>query len=61
MADPAFADGAAALFLVGDDAEAKATVSELAAALGFDPVDASLETPALPPSQLRDNQLWDGP
>lgn len=40
MADPAFPGGAAALFYAGDDEEAKATVSELAAALGFDPVDA---------------------
>ena len=40
MADPAFPGGAAAMFVAGDDEAAKATVSELAAALGFDPLDA---------------------
>lgn len=40
MADPAFPDGAAAMLVAGDDEAAKATVSDLAAALGFDPVDA---------------------
>lgn len=40
MADPAFPGGAAAMLVAGDDEAAKATVSDLAAALGFDPVDA---------------------
>lgn len=40
MQDPAYPGGAVAAFIAADDAHAKATVSELAAAIGFDPVDA---------------------
>jgi predicted dinucleotide-binding enzyme len=39
MADTAFAGGKPALFLCGDDAEARQTVAGLAADLGFEPVD----------------------
>lgn len=40
MADPAYADGRAAMFVAADDPEAKARVRELAGELGFDAVDA---------------------
>jgi 8-hydroxy-5-deazaflavin:NADPH oxidoreductase len=46
MADPAFPGGAATLFYCGDDAAAKKTAHELAAQLGFDPVDAGPLTQA---------------
>lgn len=38
-ADPRLGAGAADLYLAGDDAEAKRTVSDLARTLGFEPVD----------------------
>jgi predicted dinucleotide-binding enzyme len=40
MANPDFHGVAATMFYCGDDAEAKAVASRLAADLGFDPVDA---------------------
>jgi NADPH-dependent F420 reductase len=40
MADPKFGAERASMFLCGDDAAAKKTVAELAAALGFEAVDA---------------------
>jgi hypothetical protein len=40
MADPRYPDGAATMFLCGDDADAKTTAATLASNLGFDPVDA---------------------
>jgi len=40
MANPAFPGGPATLFYCGDDASAKKTAHDLAAQLGFDPVDA---------------------
>jgi NADPH-dependent F420 reductase len=40
MANPDFGGQPATLFLCGDDADAKRIVSELAACLGFEPVDA---------------------
>ncbi|HEY0784207.1 MAG TPA: NADPH-dependent F420 reductase [Thermoanaerobaculia bacterium] len=40
MADPAYSDGKATMLYCGDDAAAKATAHQLAADLGFDPVDA---------------------
>ena len=40
FARPQFGDQRASMFLCGDDAEARATVSELASELGFDVVDA---------------------
>lgn len=40
MADPRYPDGAATMFLCGDDGGAKKTAASLAADLGFDPVDA---------------------
>lgn len=40
MADPVFDGLAATMFYCGDDDEAKAFVQQLAAELGFDPVDA---------------------
>ncbi len=39
MADTSYSGGTPAMFLAGDDAAAKTVVGELAAALGFDPVD----------------------
>jgi hypothetical protein len=46
MLDPRYPDGTAAMFVCGDDLAAKATVSELVAALGFDVVDAGPLTQA---------------
>jgi predicted dinucleotide-binding enzyme len=46
MADPAYGEAAASLFMCGDDAEAKAAVSQLAVELGFDVVDAGPLTAA---------------
>ena len=46
MADPRFGDQPASMFVCGDDPAAKRTVAELAAALGFDPVDAGPLTQA---------------
>jgi predicted dinucleotide-binding enzyme len=40
MADPGYPAGTAAMFLAGDDDEAKGVVSALATELGFDAVDA---------------------
>ena len=40
MHNAKYADGAVTMFYAGDDAEAKKTVHQLAADLGFDPVDA---------------------
>jgi NADPH-dependent F420 reductase len=40
MANPDFNGQPATLFLCGDDADGKRTVSELAACIGFEPVDA---------------------
>ena len=40
MADPAYGDMAATMFICGDNSQARATVSGLAAELGFDVVDA---------------------
>jgi NADPH-dependent F420 reductase len=40
MANPQFGDHAAAMFYCGDDLAAKATVKQLIADLGFDPIDA---------------------
>ena len=40
MAKPAYGSERATMFYCGDDAGAKATAKELAAAIGFDPVDA---------------------
>lgn len=40
MADPGFGSERPVMPLAGDDADAKRVVSELAAAIGFDPVDA---------------------
>lgn len=40
MADPAYAEGRAAMLVAADDAEAKETVLALAGELGFDAVDA---------------------
>lgn len=40
MADPHYPEGAATMFYCGDDAEAKSAARQLAADLGFDPVDA---------------------
>ena len=40
MANPRYSEGAATMFYCGDDAEAKAAGRQLAADLGFDPVDA---------------------
>ena len=39
MADPRFGDTAASMFLCGDDEGAKRVVADLAAELGFEPVD----------------------
>lgn len=39
MDDPAFPQGAASLFMAGDDADAKALTAELGKALGFESVD----------------------
>jgi len=39
MADPAYADGAASMFICGDDDAAKAVAGELCGAFGFDIVD----------------------
>jgi NADPH-dependent F420 reductase len=46
MADPRFGGERASMFVCGDDAAAKRTVAELAAALGFDPVDCGPLTQA---------------
>ena len=46
MAHPKFQDGSAVMFYCGDDAEAKRTVHQLAADLGFDPRDAGPLTQA---------------
>jgi len=46
MANPAFGADAATMFYCGDDAGAKAAAKELAAQLGFDPVDAGALTKA---------------
>jgi predicted dinucleotide-binding enzyme len=46
MNDPNFAGRPAAMFFCGDDAAAKATVSQLIADLGFSPVDAGPLTSA---------------
>lgn len=46
MAHPQFRDGSAVMFYCGDDAEAKKTVHQLAADLGFDPHDAGPLTQA---------------
>lgn len=40
MEDPRYADGAATMFIAGDDADAKSAARGLASALGFEPVDA---------------------
>src|SRR5512139_1805744 len=40
MSDPHYPEGAATMFLCGDDAGAKAAAATLASDLGFDPVDA---------------------
>jgi len=40
MADPAYPGGPSAMFYCGGDARAKAAAKQLAAQLGFDPVDA---------------------
>jgi hypothetical protein len=40
MANPRYGDGGATMFYAGDDAGAKQIASTLAAALGFEPVDA---------------------
>jgi predicted dinucleotide-binding enzyme len=40
MDNPAFPDRAATVFYCGDDAEAKGVARELAAGIGFEPVDA---------------------
>jgi NADPH-dependent F420 reductase len=40
MANPQFGDHPAAMFYCGDDLAAKATVKQLIADLGFDPIDA---------------------
>jgi NADPH-dependent F420 reductase len=40
MANPVFGDLRATMFYCGDDRDAKGTVRDLAAELGFDPVDA---------------------
>ena len=56
MANPRYGDQAADMFICGDDTEAKAVVGRLAAALGFDVVDAGgLENAALLESLAR---LW---
>jgi 8-hydroxy-5-deazaflavin:NADPH oxidoreductase len=46
MENPVFGDRAATLFYCGDDAGAKATARELAAGIGFEPVDAGPLTQA---------------
>jgi len=46
MANPRFGGQSASMFLCGDDAGAKATVSMLAEVLGFEPVDAGPLTQA---------------
>ena len=46
MANPAFPAGPATLFYCGDDATAKKTAQDLAAQLGFDPIDAGPLTQA---------------
>jgi len=46
MADPAFPAGPATLFYCGDDAAAKKAAHDLAAQLGFDPIDAGPLTQA---------------
>jgi hypothetical protein len=46
MTSPRFGDRSASMFLCGDDVAAKQTVSDLAAALGFDPVDCGPLTQA---------------
>lgn len=40
MANPRYPEGAATMLYCGDDAAAKTTAAQLAAELGFDPVDA---------------------
>jgi len=40
MAQPCYADGAASMLLCGDDEDARKTAAQLAADLGFEPVDA---------------------
>lgn len=39
MEDPVYPSGALSMFICGDDAEAKRTAAQLAAELGFEPVD----------------------
>jgi len=46
MANPRFDGQSASMFICGDDAAAKKTVASLAAALGFEPVDAGPLTQA---------------
>jgi 8-hydroxy-5-deazaflavin:NADPH oxidoreductase len=46
MADPRFGTQRASMFICGDDTDAKATVAQLAAELGFDPVDCGPLTQA---------------
>jgi predicted dinucleotide-binding enzyme len=46
MTNPRFGDERASMFLCGDDAAAKQIVAGLAAALGFEPVDAGPLTQA---------------
>jgi 8-hydroxy-5-deazaflavin:NADPH oxidoreductase len=46
MADPSFPGGPATLFYCGDDAAAKKAAHDLAAQLGFDPIDAGPLTQA---------------
>ncbi|HEY7877223.1 MAG TPA: NAD(P)-binding domain-containing protein, partial [Gemmatimonadaceae bacterium] len=58
MANPKFADGAAAMFYCGDDVPAKRVVDALATELGFAPVDAGPLTVARQLESL--GLLWVG-
>lgn len=46
MADPRYPEGAVTMLYCGDDARAKATAAQLAADLGFEPIDAGPLTQA---------------